>query len=280
MSAEPPRATTVKFRLAGGAQPLILLPVFANGAGPNEFILDTGAGTTLLSTELAQQLQVKSTGRRAGHSAAGKLQVELGCLDAIAVGEAILKDLDIAIMDLSHIGRAVNAKVDGDLGYNFLKAFCLTIDYAASEITLVRPNDFRAPIGSPLADVKMHLASARKPLALLAAHVNGRGPFQFAIDTGSSTSVVSEEIARELGLQTTPIPPVTAGSGALDLVAGQIGALSIAAARRENVAVLVGGFLSTLSELCETKLDGIVGYNFLRHFRVTFDYPNERFFLA
>jgi hypothetical protein len=43
----------VKFHLAGDAQPLILLPVQVSGAGSFQFILDTGAGTSLLSSELA-----------------------------------------------------------------------------------------------------------------------------------------------------------------------------------------------------------------------------------
>jgi Aspartyl protease len=49
-----PSSSKVKFRLSGGAQPLILLPVHVNSRGPLDFILDTGAGTSLLSTELAQ----------------------------------------------------------------------------------------------------------------------------------------------------------------------------------------------------------------------------------
>ena len=49
-------STKVKFRLAGGVQPLILLPVEVNGEGPFEFILDTGAGTSLLSAELGKKL--------------------------------------------------------------------------------------------------------------------------------------------------------------------------------------------------------------------------------
>ena len=51
-------SSKLKFRLAGGAQPLIFLPVKVNDRGPFEFILDTGAGTSLLSTELAKQLEI------------------------------------------------------------------------------------------------------------------------------------------------------------------------------------------------------------------------------
>ncbi len=61
-----PSRTKVKFRLSGGAQPLILLPVSVNDHGPFEFILDTGAGTSLLSSELAKQLDVKIVGGKEG----------------------------------------------------------------------------------------------------------------------------------------------------------------------------------------------------------------------
>ena len=58
----------IRFRLAGGAQPLILLPVQVNDRGPFDFILDTGAGTSLLSTELAKDLNLKIIGSKDGQS--------------------------------------------------------------------------------------------------------------------------------------------------------------------------------------------------------------------
>lgn len=41
--------------------------------------------------------------------------------------------------------------------------------------------------------------------------------------------------------------------------------------------VIVGEFLTMLSEVAGSKLDGIVGCNFLRHYQVVIDYPNEIF---
>jgi hypothetical protein len=37
---------------------------------------------------------------------------------------------------------------------------------------------------------------------------------------------------------------------------------------------VVADFLAMLSEVVGTRLDGIVGYNFLRNYKVAFDYPN------
>ena len=41
------------------------------------------------------------------------------------------------------------------------------------------------------------------------------------------------------------------------------------------MAVVVAHFLEMLSNAVGTQLDGIVGYNFLRNYKVVFDYPNE-----
>src|SRR5439155_118168 len=104
-----------KFRLAGGAQPLILLPVRVNDRGPFDFILDTGAGTSLLSSDLATQLVAKILGSKEGQSAGGKVSVSLATVDSLAVGEMKLRDVDVGIVDLSQIAKTIGAKIDGDL---------------------------------------------------------------------------------------------------------------------------------------------------------------------
>src|SRR6202140_4370527 len=129
-----PGSAKAKFRLAGGAQPLILLPVQVNGGGPFDFILDTGAGTSLLSSDLAKQLGVKIIGSKEGQSAGGKVSVSLAKVDSLAVGKAKLDDVDVGIVDLGQIGKTIGARIDGDLGHNFLKYFRITIDYRDCEI--------------------------------------------------------------------------------------------------------------------------------------------------
>src|SRR5207302_7979110 len=106
-----PKSARVKFRLAGGAQPLILLPMRVNGAGPFEFILDTGAGSSLLSSNLAKKLNLKIISTKEGQSAGGKISVSLAKIDSLALGQAKLDDLDVGIVDLSHIGKAIGTRI-------------------------------------------------------------------------------------------------------------------------------------------------------------------------
>ncbi len=276
-SAASPPTQRLQFRLAGGAQPLMLIPVRVNEQGPFEFILDTGAGTSLISPELAVSLHIASTDSRPGQTAGGTVQVALAQLDSLAVGEARQENVQVAIMDLGMIGRAVGAKLDGDLGYNFLKRFRLTIDYRALELTLEDPKRVEYLTRPARAEVPMRLAHPAKPLILIDVLIGERGPYQFAIDTGTSTSALSAELAREIGLQGSPIGPVTTGSGQIQMLAARLPSLRVGGAQIEEVDCVIGDFLSMLSQACGCKLDGIVGYNFLRHYRVVIDYPNERF---
>src|SRR5947207_6852739 len=90
-----PKKAKVKFRLAGDAQPLILMPVRVNGEGPFESILDTGAGTSLLSSELSKKLNIKIISTKEGQSAGGKISVSLAKIDSLAVGQVKLDDVDV-----------------------------------------------------------------------------------------------------------------------------------------------------------------------------------------
>ena len=273
-SAIAPQSHRIRFRLAGGAQPLMLVPVHVNGRGPHEFILDTGAGTTILTPDLSTMLALKSTGSKEGQTAGGKVNVLLAKVQSIALGSVQREDLDVAITDLSHLERVVGAKIAGDLGYNFLKHFRLTIDFRNSQLAINEPRH-ALEFPSAVAEVKFRLAAPAKPLILVQAHLNGRGPFQLALDTGTSTTAISPQLARDLNLRQTVIPPVTTGGATINVSAARIESLAVEGAVLRDMDVIVGDFLEMLSTVIGVRLDGIIGHNFLKLYKVVIDYPNE-----
>src|SRR4051794_2821776 len=159
----PIKSATVRFRLAGGAQPLILVPVEVNEQGPFDFILDTGAGTSLLAKELAEKLKVPILGSKQGQSAGGAVSVSLAKIDSVAVGEARLTDIDVGIVDLKHIGQTVGARIDGDLGYNFLKHFRVSIDYEKGQLRFEDPRRVDVFHRGGRTEVPLRLANPAKP---------------------------------------------------------------------------------------------------------------------
>lgn len=263
--------TEVSFRLAGGMQPLILVPVSVNGSEAREFILDSGAGTTLLTTEMAALAGVRATGTKEGTGAAGRIVIQTSHADSLMVGAVTLQDVPVAITDdVQRIGAAIGASVHGTLGYTFFQRFRVTIDYRRCQIQF---DSSRA--GPDPAGVRFRLAHPAKPLVLVPALVDEEGPYEFAIDTGASTTVISPDLARKLRVQGTPIPAMTGGGGTVQASAGMIGSLAIGKARCERVTVVIADFLNMLAKVIGTPLDGIVGHNFLREFQVRIDYPNS-----
>ena len=47
-----------------------------------------------------------------------------------------------------------------------------------------------------------------------------------------------------------------------------------------SASVIVADFFVMLSQAVGTRLDGIVGYSFLRNYKVAFDYPNATLTLS
>jgi predicted aspartyl protease len=121
----------------------------------------------------------------------------------------------------------------------------------------------------------MRLASPAKPLILVDVHANRRGPFQFAVDTGTSTTAITPELAKQLGVASSPIGAATTGGAHVDVTAGFLESFQLGGARIHNSTVVVADFFAMLSDALGAKLDGIVGYNFLRNYKVALDYPNE-----
>ena len=272
----PVKSSTVRFRLAGGAQPLILIPVEVNEQGPFDFILDTGAGTSLLSVELAEKLKVKVLGSKQGQSAGGAVSVSLAKVESLSVGTTRLPDVDVGIVDLKQIATTIGARIDGDLGYNFLRSFRISIDYEKYELRLDDPHRLDVFNRSGQTEVPLKLANPAKPLILVNVSANGKGPFQFAIDTGTSTTAITAELAKRLGVTGSPVGPVTTGGAHAAVKAGMLKSFMVGGAKTENMPVVIADFFAALSEAVGAKLDGIVGYNFLRNYKVVIDYPNDR----
>ena len=274
--------TEVPFQLAGGDNPLILIPAVVNGRGPLPFVLDTGASVCLLTPERARELGVAARETRDGHGAAGRLRVEMSELDSLAVGDLRRESVRVAMTaDLERIGAAIGARVDGVVGWSFFRDCRIEIDYGALRLAFDSDATFEFPAGIAGAPtLSFTLAAPSKPLAVVSALVNGRGPYAFAVDTGASTTVVAESLGRELDLPTAPTPALTGGGGTVAATAARLATLALGPIQLRDVDVAVSDFLTQLSEAIGTRLDGVIGYNVLRGFHVAIDYPRGLLTLA
>jgi predicted aspartyl protease len=262
----------VTFRLAGSKQALILLPVFVDGRGPYSFVLDTGATSTVLSNELADALALPLAEKQDGRGAAGKMTLMKSQLPSLTLGHETLENLPVSVTDLTFLGRAMGAQVDGALGHSFLKHFAMTLDYATNALMLKRPVG-STPRALDAREITFRWANEEDPLVVVPAFVNDKGPYDFALDTGASSTVIALELVEEFGLATEKISQMTAGGGNGTVSRVRLSSLAVGAARQVNLAAAASDFLTQLNAELGSKLLGIVGYDFLRHYRLTLDYP-------
>jgi len=264
--------TEIPFRLVGGDQPLIVIAARFNGSAPIDCALDTGASHAMLLPEIGARLGVKVEETREAKGAGGATTVQIGRAESVALGDAEARDVSILMSDdLRRIGAAIGHPLGGNIGHSFLGRFRLTVDYERSVLTLCTPEEPPDPAPAR-AELPFTLAHPAKPLVMIPVEVEGR-PFRFAVDTGASTTVISPEVARLSEVAATAMPAMTGGGGAVAASSAVIASLAIGPVRLSRVRVTVAEFLEPLGRAVGTKLDGIIGTNVLRRFKVTIDYP-------
>jgi predicted aspartyl protease len=121
--------------------------------------------------------------------------------------------------------------------------------------------------------------SPKRPLLLVEVEVNGLGPFKFILDTGASSSVITPDTAKAAGVQPTGKSPIAVGAGGrVKAGLAKLKTLRLAPHTVRNLEVALMD-LDGVEKRLGVRIAGIIGYNFLRNYVVTIDYPAGRLYL-
>ena len=105
--------------------------------------------------------------------------------------------------------------------------------------------------------------------------INGRGPYNFLIDTGTNTTLIDPDLAAELGMQPVDrvlLRTLTDSQPAVRYFAHTLVVGTASVARLETLATP----LLELQKL-DRSIRGVLGMNFLLHFSFELDYEHHRF---
>lgn len=119
-----------------GDRTLALVPVRIGGHGPYRFALDTGASSSAVDRDLAEQLGLRRTGQKVSISGvAGSATVPIVRVDHWKVGDVRLSPQRLTAIDL---GSPRNGEqLNGLLGSDVLNDFAsITVDYDDETLTL------------------------------------------------------------------------------------------------------------------------------------------------
>lgn len=104
--------------------------------------------------------------------------------------------------------------------------------------------------------------------------VNGAGPFTFLLDTGASRSLISDDLADELGAPVVAKSEVVTISGSEMRVVVRLSSIALASARVD--ALLAPVLPSAQLARVGRGVRGVLGQDFLSAFNYTLDYRRAR----
>jgi hypothetical protein len=255
------------------------------GSRPLWFLLDSGAGVSLLDLGTAEALGLalgdRIEARGAGPGATRGAQLA-------GVSAYLPQDPSVAVpipaaLALTGLAAFEGRQPNGILGHDFIEQAVLQIDYHGRRLVLHDPETFR--YAGPGARVPLRLVGNSPHVsAELVLADGGRVAADFVLDLGSSLAVVlTKPLVDAHGLRRRVGPTITrpAGRGAGGSASAEIGRLAgleIGTAQlRAPLAYLYGDSAGVFS--VATHFEGNIGGEVLRRFTVYLDYAHQELIL-
>jgi len=267
--------TTVPVSLVGN-RPVIKVKI--NGRKePLNFVLDTGSGISVISQKTAQQLKIYPVSRGGfarGIGGDGKFAIIYGFVREMGIGDVKIRNVPVYLREF----HGANEDIDGYIGLSLISKFLTTIDYGSQTFALTkRSADPPSPEDEDLA-LPLRLTSS----GFLSGEVKLEGvddTFNFIVDTGASVSVISDQLAglQEVSRFEQGERMRVVGSAGIteDVHSFLLPKVTFGSHSRQGVAAIALD-LDLINEASGFQQAGILGGNFLRNYKLTFDFKNSR----
>jgi tetratricopeptide (TPR) repeat protein len=255
-------------------RPMMLVHI-NDGKEPLRFVLDTGSGMSVVSQETAQRLGLRAVARGGTARAiggGGRFDIVYGFLQSLDIGDVRIEKVPV------YIRRFFNDKthVDGYIGLSVISKYLTTVDYGAHVLTLSRQRP-PATAGSAAQGIELPLRTTSA--GFLSGEVQIESvdkPLNFIIDTGATVSVVSEQLAEREDLlsrfaQNIRLQIYGSAGVADNVKVLMLPRFSFGSYERKRISAAVLD-MDSINETAGFEQTGIVGGNFLRHFRLIFDF--------
>lgn len=175
--ADHNRITDGSIRIRVAHDYLLLVPVYVNGEGPFDFLLDTGANTTIIDPALAAKLNLKPSSDTEVLTIAGSERVQRSSLNLSWLLEQAPVKVSVIVENLGRL-RLPDQRIQGILGSNFLSQFDYFVDLRSR---LIRLNPENIPEG----ERQPFTFGQGRILVEAAAPGYANGPLRFSLDSGT-----------------------------------------------------------------------------------------------
>ncbi len=288
---EGPNETRIEFVTT---DPLPVIEVSVNGSKPVDFIIDTGGMEVILDDDLAKEIGAQIAGSFSGSYAdQKKAATGLGRIDSIALGEFVVRNVPIHILDTDPFSSGFDGlRIKGVISTRLLMHLISTIDYRNGALILQR----MTPANLQRLESQVAAAGVKAiPFWLIETHyivawgtVNKLDPMLFFVDTGLEGAGFTAPVPV---LQQAGVPvdwaqakDAIGGGGVLQDVDIVVDRLTLGDAENEVIENHVPGKASKnapsiLGNKLGFYIGGLISHQFFRDYALTLDFTGMRLIL-
>jgi len=254
----------------------LFVDVIVNGEKGN-FIIDSGAGKSVLDNEFCKFLKLEKKGNMAvggvGHSSE---KMSFVSCETLSVNDLTLKNQVLIAIDLKRMLMPIYGfKVDGILGFDFFSRFITKIDYANEKLSVYNPENFNYKGDGAIISFEIDNNIPKAPVKVNEIHTGS-----WSIDTGATLTSFHYPYAKENNFHDEKgLYSIASGVGG-DYMSKRIRfeKLQIGGYTIDNPSINFPDKPSEGVFASKSKL-GNLGNDVLRHFVVYFDYTNNKLIL-
>ena len=265
---------------------LIIIPMYINGKGPFNFILDSGVNFIILTNPALQEqlhLSILKTilvrglgeGKDTKAGVVGNLSLQIGKIDGDFFSAAILPAEELSFSNY------VGMSVDGIIGYDLFKSFAIKIDYENETLTVTKPEAFK--IQRKFLSYPLIIENQRPYIYTSSTLATGKViKVKLIIDTGAG-----HPISLEPGSDSSILVPGAGlksrlGIGLNGPIEGKLGrlpGLSFAGIELKNIVCSFPVYPKGSERKLSDNRNGNLGNEILSRFTIVFNYPRQMIYL-
>jgi outer membrane lipoprotein-sorting protein len=251
----------------------LLVRAKVNGKDVGWFILDSGAGSNILSTKVAKELALEQFGTLPALGVAGTAKSTFARPETLVLGRLSIKNPLVVCFDLSFLDGPMAVPIAGIIGYGTFYRSVIEMDLQAPAVSLFDPKSY----DQERVDGHWQRLYQTSRVSCVEAEFEGhRGIFR--LDTGAPGAVVihAPAVERFKLLDDRPVQDALTGGvgGMLKTKKGTLKYFELGGTRTENVPALFA--TQRLGAFDSTETLGNIGHDLVKSFKIVFDYQHQR----
>jgi hypothetical protein len=243
------------------------------------FVLDTGSGGISLDSSTVEEFHLTSIlSDKTIRGIGGMKRVYFTYHHSLKLPGLTVDSLDFHINDYDLLTSVYGVKIDGIIGYSFLRRYIVKVNYDSLKIDVLRPGSIKYPKGGYLMRPRFNSFA----LPIMTVEDDHSVVSRFIFDTGAGLCfLLSQDFVTDSGVlrkNRKIYPTQVEGLGGKKLMNTTIiKSISFGPYKFKKVPVYI--FEDDFNVTSYPQLGGLIGNDLLRRFNLIINYPDQCIYL-